>query len=113
MAGTLPGLVNDASSTGLAADSRSLDSLRRAAASDPKKAAHQVATQFEALFVQQVLKGMRDAGPKSGLMDSDEQKTYREMLDQQLAQKISAGGTGLAGVIERQIERSLSLQAKK
>jgi flagellar protein FlgJ len=106
-------MTPDASLGGLAADSRSLDSLRRAATANPAKAAHQVATQFEALFVQQVLKGMRDAGPKSALFDSEEQKTYREMLDQQLSQKIAAGGTGLAGVIERQIQRSLAVQEKK
>jgi flagellar protein FlgJ len=91
---------------GLASDARSLDQLRRAAAQDPAKAVKQVATQFEALFMQMVLKSMREATPKSGLLDSNEQQTYNSMLDEQLAQKI-AGGTGLADVIARQLSRNL------
>jgi flagellar protein FlgJ len=92
---------------GLAADSRSLDQLRRAATADPAKAVKQVATQFEALFMQMVLKSMREATPKSGMLDSNEQQTYTSMLDEQLAQKIAAGGTGLADVIARQLSRNL------
>jgi len=91
---------------GLAADSRSLDKLRSVANQDPAKAVKQVATQFEALFMQMVLKSMREATPKSGLLDSNEQQTYNSMLDEQLAQKI-AGGTGLADVIARQLSRNL------
>jgi flagellar protein FlgJ len=92
---------------GLASDSRSLDALRRAATADPAKAVKQVATQFEALFMQMVLKSMREATPKSGMLDSNEQQTYTSMLDEQLAQKIAAGGTGLADVIARQLSRNL------
>jgi len=101
---TVPAVPADPSTSGLAADSRSLDALRRAASADPAKAVRQVATQFEALFLQSVLKSMRDATPKSGLLDSDEQKLGQELLDQQLAQKIAAGGTGLADVIVRQLQ---------
>ncbi len=92
---------------GLASDAHSLDQLRRAATQDPAKAVKQVATQFEALFMQMVLKSMRDATPKSGMLDSNEQQTYASMLDEQLAQKIAAGGTGLADVIARQLSRNL------
>ncbi len=96
---------------GLAADSRSLDQLRSAANQDPAKAIKQVATQFEALFMQMVLKSMREATPKSGMLDSNEQQTYTSMLDEQLAQKIAAGGTGLADVIARQLSRNLPTPA--
>jgi peptidoglycan hydrolase FlgJ len=92
---------------GLAADSRSLDQLRQAANQDPAKAVKQVAKQFEALFMQMVLKSMRDASPKSGMLDSSDQQTYTGMLDEQLAQKVAAGGTGLAEVIARQLSRNL------
>jgi flagellar protein FlgJ len=93
----------------LAADGRSLDGLRRAAARDPKAALKGAAQQFEALFMQMVLKSMRDAIPKSGLLDSAAQETYTGMLDQQLANKIAASGTGLAAVIERQLGRQLGV----
>ena len=92
---------------GIAADARSLDQLRRVANQDPAKAIKQVATQFEALFMQMVLKSMREASPKSGLLDSPDHQMYTSMLDEQLAQKIAAGGTGLADVIARQLSRNL------
>jgi flagellar protein FlgJ len=96
---------------GMASDSRSLDQLRHAASQDPAKAVKQVAQQFEALFMQMVLKSMRDATPKSGVLDSSDQQMYTSMLDEQLAQKIAAGGTGLAAVIERQLSRNLPAAA--
>ena len=100
-----------AAANGMAADSHSLDQLRMLANKDPAKAVKQVATQFEALFMQMVLKSMREASPKSGLLDSSEQQTYTGMLDEQLAQKIAAGGTGLGEVIARQLSRNLPRSA--
>lgn len=89
----------------LAADGRSLDGLKRVASRDPRGAARQAAQQFESLFMQMVLKSMREATLKSGLLDSPAQDMYAGMLDQQLAGRIAAAGTGLAGVIARQLER--------
>jgi len=93
--------------SGLATDSRSLDQLKRAARDDPRQAVKKVATQFEALFMQMVLKSMRDATPHAGLLDSQEQDMYRGMLDQQVAQQIAGKGTGLAELIARQLARNL------
>jgi len=95
----------DTASQGLAADAHSLDALKRTAARDPKAALKGAAQQFEALFMQMVFKSMREAIPKSGLLDSDSEKTYTSMLDQQLATSISKSGTGLADVIARQLGR--------
>lgn len=93
----------------LAADSRSLDQLKREAASDPHAAVKKAATQFEALFMQMVLKSMRDATPKAGLFGDDSaQQMYTSMLDQQLAVKMASSGTGLADVIARQLTRHLA-----
>ncbi len=93
---------------GLALDARSLDALRRDAAQDPRAALRQAAGQFEALFMQQLLKSMRDAMPKSGLFDGAGHDTYVGMLDQQLAQSMSNRPGGLAGIIARQLERNLA-----
>ncbi len=94
---------------GLAADSHSLDSLSRLASKDPAKAVTQVSKQFEALFLQSVLKSMREATMKSGLLDSPEQDTYQQMLDTQLAQTIAQNqGTGLAQMIARQLRQDTS-----
>ena len=94
-------------SSGLAADSRSLEQLKRAAGQDPRQAVKKVATQFEALFMQMVLKSMRDATMRSGMLDSQEQDLYRGMLDQQVAQQVASSGTGLADLIARQLSRNL------
>lgn len=92
---------------GLALDARSLDALRRNASSDPRAALRQAAGQFEALFMQQLLKSMRDAMPKSGLFDGPGHDTYVGMLDQQLAQSMASRPGGLGEIIARQLERNL------
>lgn len=87
----------------LAADSRSLDGLRAESARDPASAARKAATQFEALFMRQVLKSMREAMPRSGMWDGPAQSIYEDMLDQQMAQSMSGRRGGLAEVIARQL----------
>jgi flagellar protein FlgJ len=96
---------------GLAGDGRSLDALRREAQRDPHGAVKKAAQQFEALFMQMVLKSMRDALPKSGMLDSTAHEMYTGMLDQQLATKVAASGTGLADMIARQLTRHMQTGA--
>jgi flagellar protein FlgJ len=95
----------------LAADGRSLDGLKRDAQRDPHGAMRKAAQQFEALFMQMVLKSMREATPKSGLFDSPANDLYTGMLDQQMATRMSQSGTGLADVIVRQLTRHLPAAA--
>ncbi len=92
---------------GLAADGRALDALRREAQRNPSGAASKAAQQFEALFMQMVLKSMRDALPQSGMLDSAAQQMYAGMLDQQLAMRVAASGTGLADMIAKQLTRHM------
>jgi len=91
----------------LAADARSLDALRTQAGADPQKAIRQAASQFEALFMRQLLKSMRDAIPKSGMWDGPAQSMYTDMFDQQLAQTMSGRAGGLGEVIARQLSRNV------
>ncbi len=103
----LAGLPSTVSVAGeLAADSRSLERLKREAKGDPKQAIKAAARQFESMFMQMVLKSMREATPKSGLFDSSAGDLYSGMLDQQLAGAVS-GGSGLAAIIERQLSRHM------
>jgi flagellar protein FlgJ len=95
----------------LAADSRSLEQLKRDAGRDPAQAIKSAARQFEAVFLQMVLKSMRDATPKSGLFDSAAGELYNGMLDQQVATTLADGGSGLASIIERQLARHLQPHA--
>jgi len=91
----------------LASDARSLDALRTQAKSDPDKALKQAASQFEALFMQMLLKSMRDAVPQYDAMSSEAGRMYTGMLDQQMTQTMAAGkGIGLADMMVKQLARS-------
>ncbi|WKB54466.1 flagellar assembly peptidoglycan hydrolase FlgJ [Eleftheria terrae] len=92
---------------GLASDSRSLDALRTTSAKDPKAAIKEAAKQFEAVFMQQLMKTMRDSTMKSGMLDNEGSDMGTEMLDQQYATQMSGLSGGLADVIARQLSRNL------
>ena len=62
------------------------------------------AKQFEALFLQMVMKSMRDAVPSSGMLDTDQTRLFQSLQDQQLSANLAQGrGVGLADVIYRQL----------
>lgn len=64
----------------------------------------QVASQFESLFINMMLKSMRDASLGEGIFESDQTETYRGIADQQLAMDMSGkGGMGLTDMIVRQL----------
>jgi flagellar protein FlgJ len=90
----------------LALDARSLDALRLQAKQNPEQALKGVAQQFEAVFLHTLLKSMRDATPQDGPMESEQTRMYTSMLDQQMAQSLSARGIGLADVMLRQLTRN-------
>lgn len=102
-------MANIPSTTALASDSRGLESLRRNAAKDPKAAVRDAAKQFESLFMNELLKSMRQATMSSGLMDNQATKLGTEMLDSQLATKLAGQPGGLADVIAKQLERQMGL----
>ncbi len=94
-----------------ALDARGLDALRLQAKNNPDQALKGAAQQFEAVFLHTLLKSMRDASPQDGPMDSDQTRAYTAMLDQQLAQSLSAKGIGLADVMLRQLARNRAASA--
>ncbi len=96
---------------GLTVDSRTLDELKRVSRDDPKAAIRHSAQQFETLFMNMVMKNMRESGPKSDMFDSPASDLARGLLDQELAAKMAARGTGLADMIERQLERQIDPRA--
>lgn len=74
-----------------------LSDLRLAVKQDDASAEQAVAKQFEGLFVQMMLKSMRQAALVDPSQHSQYLDFYQEMFDQQLAQNLSAaGGIGLA-----------------
>jgi flagellar protein FlgJ len=82
-----------------------LGALRAEANAAPNKALEEVASQFEALFLQQMMKSMRDAVPKGDLMNSDHMETFQSMADQQMSLSLSReGGIGLARMLVEQLQ---------
>ncbi len=79
--------------------------LRAAADRNDPEALRAVAGQFEALFLQTMLKSMRDASLAEPLFgDSDSLEMYEDMMDKQLAVEMASGkGIGLADMIVRQL----------
>jgi flagellar protein FlgJ len=92
----------------LALDSRGFESLKQTARTDPTGAAKTVAKQFDAIFVNMMLKQMRDASPQNGPLDSSSSKMYTSMLDQQLSQTMASRGVGVADQLLKQMLRQAS-----
>ncbi len=90
---------------GLAADAKSLESLKQQAKASPQQATRQAALQFEAMFMNMLMKSMREALPNSDPLASSASRMYTGMLDSELAQKLAGKGLGLADVMVRQLER--------
>ena len=84
-------------------DTAGLARLREAAKTNSPEAVKAASKQFEALFLEMVMKSMRDATPSEGLMDGEQGKMMQGMLDQQYARTLSSRGIGLADVLARQL----------
>jgi flagellar protein FlgJ len=92
-------------------DIKGLDELRRAAQSGDSKALDEAAKQFEAIFVQMMLKSMRKAqdvmADKDSPFNSEQVKFYRDMHDTQIASDLASNGSiGLAEIIVRQLGKT-------
>jgi flagellar protein FlgJ len=90
----------------LAIDTQNLAQLRSLAKHAPDQALKAAAQQFESVFLNMMLKSMREATPQDGLFESEQTKLFTGMLDQQLAQNMSSRGVGLADILVKQLTRS-------
>jgi len=84
-----------------------LNSIRQLGREDTSQAMRKVAEQFESIFLNMMLKGMRageDALFKDNFLNSNEMKFHRENLDSQLSLHMaSTGGVGLSDALHRQL----------
>jgi flagellar protein FlgJ len=88
-------------------DFQGLSELRARAKRDSDASLREVAGQFEALFMQMMLKSMRDANLGEGIFDNEHTRTYQAMFDKQIAIDLSQrSGLGLAEILVRQLSRS-------
>ena len=91
----------------LAMDVQALGRLRQAARQNAPQALKDSARQFEALFLNSMLKSMREASVASEPFSSPDSKLYTAMLDQQLSQSMAQRGIGLADFLVRQMTPTL------
>ncbi len=91
----------------LSFDVQGVDALRRTVRNSPQEGMKQASKQFEVLFMQMVLKSMREATPTEGMFGSEQEKMYTSMLDQQLSQNLAGRGLGLADAMYAQLSRSI------
>ncbi len=95
----------------LSLDVQGVDALRRTVRSSPQEGMKQASRQFEVMFLQMMLKSMREATPSEGMFSSSQEKTYTSMLDQQLSQNLSGRGLGLAEAMFTQLSRTMGSNA--
>lgn len=119
-----PGQINLGSSLSQASsytDFKALAELRAKVTNDsdsPEKRAEatkEVAQQFESLFLQMMLKSMRDATYVDENSESDQTRFYQEMFDKQIALDLSNrenGGIGLAKIMEQQMSGGVKPRAE-
>jgi len=94
--------------SGLAADPTALGGLKALAGQGQDRAAlKEAAKQFESLFMRELIKSMREATQKSGMMDSEGENLGTDLLDQQLAVSLAGMPGGLSEAIERQLGRQM------
>ncbi|MDP2325948.1 MAG: flagellar assembly peptidoglycan hydrolase FlgJ [Gammaproteobacteria bacterium] len=82
-------------------DFQGLSQLRSEASARAPEATREAARQFEALFVQMMLKSMRDA---NAVLGEQRDTTYEEMFDKQISLEMTRGkGLGLGDLMIRQL----------
>jgi len=94
----------------LAADATSLNRLKQQAAQPTPAAVKEAARQFEALFMRELLKSMREATMKSGLLDSPQEELGTSLLDEQFALQMTGQPGGLAELIAKQLMQQMGLK---
>jgi flagellar protein FlgJ len=89
----------------LALNPQATDSLRMLASHGNSREGMKAASnQFEAYFLQLMMRSMRETLSQDGPFDSQETRTFTDMFDQQVAQKVSQSkGLGLADIMVAQL----------
>lgn len=107
MAFSLPSTTTASTSNALAVDARSLNALKYQAGKSDPDAAKEAAKQFESLFMREMIKSMREATMKAGMLDGAEGNMANDMFDQQLSVQMSGRPGGLSEAIQRQLTQQM------
>lgn len=95
----------DSTRGNFALDVQGLSRLRYSARHDPDASLKETTQQFEALFLQKMLKSMRDAIPESDLLSSNSLDQYTDLMDRQWSQHLAGEGFGLSEMMVKQMSK--------
>jgi flagellar protein FlgJ len=93
----------------VAFDANSLNALKMASKENSPETIKEVAKQFEAVFMNMMLKSMREATPQENPFDNEQSRTFTSMLDQQLSSNLAAKGLGLADILAKQLSKGVNV----
>jgi len=89
-------------------DFQSMTTLRQQAKNDPEATLKQVAKHFESLYLNMMLKSMRQASLGDPIFDSNSGSLYRDMYDNQVALQMSEhNGMGIADMLVKQLSGNI------
>ncbi len=95
-----------------ALDFQGLGQLRGQAAQDGNKAIRETAQQFETMFIEMMMKSMRESVEKSDLNESSAEDTFQGMFDKEVAHQMAKRGTvGIADMLVRDHEQRNALRS--
>jgi flagellar protein FlgJ len=107
----LPPAAANADVTGSYLDFGGLGKLKGMAHGDAKAATRETAQQFEAMFLQMMMKSMRDATPKSDLVESAGKDTFESMFDKEVSVAMAKRGSlGLADMLVKNMPDTTAQQ---
>ena len=97
----------DVGAAAIYTDFSDLHELKYNKSVDEKTRLKAVAKQFEGIFIQMMLKSMRDANMGDAIFDSDQSKMYQDLFDKQISLELSSkSGFGLAEMMVRQMDKT-------
>lgn len=100
--------LNADAAQALSLDVQALTGLKERAKTAPQEALGKAAQQFEAMFLNMLMKSMRESLPKDGLFDNEATHTYQGMLDQQWSQVLAKKGVGIAELLTKQLSKQFT-----
>ena len=87
-------------------DFEGLSQLKGQARQDAKSATRETAQQFEAMFIQMMMKSMRESVMKSDLSENAPLETYQGMFDKEVSMQLAKRNSmGLADMLVKNLEQ--------
>lgn len=82
-----------------------VDDIRYQNIKNSKKYEMKIAREVEGLFIQMLLKSMRNSLTENNILNNNQSRLYTEIYDQQISKEMSTRGIGLTNIILQQIQK--------